>query len=612
MHATADLHATLDRLKTLLVPGGTLFLLEVTGFERWIDLTFGLTEGWWRFNDVDLRPHYPLLDRKRWRAVLEASGFAAGEIGAALPTSRQALLVGRKPLARVPRRWALLGEGAGLAAEVRAHLTALGHDAQSITPLASAGSFDDIVCFNFLDIAGPSQTPLADQRVATEPVLAAIRCLGAAARQQRLWIVTRGAIAATATDLANPAQAAALGIRRAAELEHPDWHPTLVDLDPNASTAMQVEQLVAQLLSQGGEGERAVRAGRLFSSRLTRLRQEQPAPMCLEASETGVLDRLRLMPASRRAPGPCEVEIRVAASGLNFRDVMNALAIRADGEPLGGECAGVVTAVGTKVNEFAVGDSVVAAGAGTFATYVTVDARAVAHRPRGLSDAQAAALPLAAMTAHHALVEIAQLQPGQSALIHAGAGGLGMAAIAAAQRLGARVVATAGSEAKRSVLRDLGVEHVFSSRTLAFETEIMRITEGRGVDVVLEFAGWRFHRGKRADACLGRGFPGTRQAGHLDEERFCALVPPRAIIRSISGACGWKNRRAGAHCSKASSRTRPAATLSTASARLPAGARSGRIRVHGIGSPRRQDRVGTSKVGQSAGFADSIRRASIL
>ena len=525
VHATADLRRTLGHLNGLLAPGGALFLLEVTGLERWIDLTFGLTEGWWRFKDTDLRPRYPLLGRERWRAVLESCGFAAGAIGAPLAASRETLFVGRKSLGRTSRRWALLGDGNGFAAEVRAQLAALGHDAQSVPASGSDGSFDDIVCFSFLDIVGSSQEPLADQRSAIEQVLAAIRRMGAADRPQRLWIVTRGAIAAVATDMADPAQASALGIRRAAALEHPDWRPTLIDLDANTAPEVQANAFVAQLLSNSGEAERALRGGRVFASRLTPLPQDSTKPVRLEAGGTGVLEGLRLTPASRRAPGPGEIEIRVSASGLNFRDVMNALAMRSDGEPLGGECAGIVTAVGSGVQGFVVGDAVVAVGAGAFATYLTVDARAAAPRPRDLSDAQAAALSLVTMTAHHALIEIAKLRPDQSILVHAGAGGLGMAAIGIARRVGAKIFATAGSEAKRSLLRGLGVEHVFSSRNLAFEREALSATEGRGVDVVLNSLSGDFI-GASVRALASDGV--FLEVGKQDiwtQEQFCAVRP---------------------------------------------------------------------------------------
>ena len=527
VHATADLRRTLDQLNELLAPGGTLFLLEVTGFERWIDLTFGLTEGWWRFNDNDIRPDYPLLDRAGWSTLLESCNFAAGEIGTPLLTSREALIVGRKASAAVAarRRWAFVGEGGGFAAEIGAHLTALGHDVEQTVLAANAAEFDDIVCFSFLDMPELSDAPLVGQRAAIEPLLAAVRRAGAAERQPRLWIATHGAIAAVATDIADPAQAAALGIRRAAALEHPDWRPTVIDFDRNTALVSQASAFVAQLLSSAGEGERALRNGRVLTGRLQRLERALPVSLRLEAGGTGALEDLRLNPAPRLSPAPGDVEIRVTASGLNFRDVMNALAMRSDGEPLGGECSGVIAAIGLGVKGFSIGDSVVAAGAGAFATYVNVDARSVALRPRGLSDAQAAALPLAAMTAHHALIDLAKMKPGQSVLVHAGAGGLGMAAIAAAKRLGATIFATAGSEAKRALLRSLGVEQVFSSRSLAFEAEIMDVTGGRGIDVVVNSLTGDFIEAGVRTLASGGVFLELGKQDIWTQERFKATRP---------------------------------------------------------------------------------------
>src|SRR5262249_25390331 len=150
------------------------------------------------------------------------------------------------------------------------------------------------------------------------------------------------------------------------------------------------------------------------------------------------------------------LEIRVTATSLNFRDVMNALSMRSDDDPLGSECAGVVSAVGAGVKGFAVGDNVVALASGAFATYVLSDASFVVKQPHGWTDCQAAALPLVTMTAQHALVDVARLQPGQTVLIHAGAGGVGMAAMQIAKRCGARIFATAGTEQKRSLLGKLG------------------------------------------------------------------------------------------------------------------------------------------------------------
>jgi len=198
-----------------------------------------------------------------------------------------------------------------------------------------------------------------------------------------------------------------------------------------------------------------------------------------------VFDEMPLVPMARRAPGPGEVEIRVRAAGLNFRDIMNAVALRADPEPLGGECAGTIVALGNGVQGFAIGDAVVATGEACFASCMTTGAQHVAPLPRGVGYAEGATLPFALMTAWHALQVLGGIRAGMTVLVHAAAGGVGMAAVQIAQRAGATVFATAGSDAKRALLRAQGVAQVMNSRTLDFEAEIARLTDGRGVDLVL-------------------------------------------------------------------------------------------------------------------------------
>jgi NADPH:quinone reductase-like Zn-dependent oxidoreductase/acyl carrier protein len=205
----------------------------------------------------------------------------------------------------------------------------------------------------------------------------------------------------------------------------------------------------------------------------------------LQASASGVLDDLRWVPLRRRPLEDHEVEIEVQASGLAFRDVMNALAMRRDSDPLGSEVSGIVRAVGSAVAHVAAGDAVVALATGGLASHVIADGALVVRRPRHLSAEQAVTLPTVGVTAYHALRNIARLKPGERVLIHAAAGGVGLAAVQIATRCGAVVLATAGSRAKRAFLRSLGVAHVFSSRSLDFAAAVREATNGHGVDVVL-------------------------------------------------------------------------------------------------------------------------------
>ncbi|MEM6717623.1 MAG: zinc-binding dehydrogenase, partial [Cyanobacteria bacterium P01_C01_bin.147] len=150
---------------------------------------------------------------------------------------------------------------------------------------------------------------------------------------------------------------------------------------------------------------------------------------------------------------------------------------------LGVECAGEVVAVGANVASLAVGDRVIALAPGSFAQYVTVPAVLAVRQPPGLSAVEAATIPANFLTAHYALADVAQIQPGERVLIHAAAGGTGMAAVQIALNRGAEVFATA-SPPKWPILRQMGVRQVMNSRTLDFAEAILAATEGAGVDVV--------------------------------------------------------------------------------------------------------------------------------
>ncbi|HVC19696.1 MAG TPA: SDR family NAD(P)-dependent oxidoreductase [Vicinamibacterales bacterium] len=208
-------------------------------------------------------------------------------------------------------------------------------------------------------------------------------------------------------------------------------------------------------------------------------------------SAPGLFSSLELRPAARRAPGPGEVEIEVAAAGLNFKDVLRALGMIPDmpggtvEAGFGAECAGRISAVGAGVSGLEVGDEVMAIAPGAFSAYAVTGAPLVVPIPSGLSYEQAAVVPLVFLTAYHALVGQARLQPGERVLIHAAAGGVGLAAIQIAQHIGAEIFATAGNPAKREYLSSLGVRHVSTSRALSFADDIRSWTNGEGVDVVL-------------------------------------------------------------------------------------------------------------------------------
>jgi acyl transferase domain-containing protein/acyl-CoA synthetase (AMP-forming)/AMP-acid ligase II/NADPH:quinone reductase-like Zn-dependent oxidoreductase/short-subunit dehydrogenase/acyl carrier protein len=313
---------------------------------------------------------------------------------------------------------------------------------------------------------------------------------------RRLWIVTRGAQAAGNTARrVSLAQTPLWGMAKSLDLEHPELGCTRIDLDPEHGPE-EISMLVDELSHPGTEREVAFRNGSRYAARLIPRAQKLFSNLLMEfpdaesfhlgISSPGALDNLMLRGASRAQPRPGEVEIRVNAAGLNFRDVMNAAGVYPGGPiPFGAECAGTITAVGEGVQDLRVGDEVIALASGSFGAFVMADARAVIPKPAALSFGQAATIPIAFLTAYYSLHQLAKLAKGERVLIHAAAGGVGLAAVQLAQQAGAEIFATAGSPEKRAHLKSMRVPHIFDSRSLAFADEILKKTGGCGVDVVL-------------------------------------------------------------------------------------------------------------------------------
>jgi myxalamid-type polyketide synthase MxaB len=350
-----------------------------------------------------------------------------------------------------------------------------------------------------------SDTLMQTQQQICGRVLHLVQALAQKRWTSKLWLITQGAqaVGPMKTSLEQVSQASVWGLGRVIRLEHPEWHCTCVDLDP---VQPNVTLLRNELLAASTEDQIVHRQNHRYVARLVR-RSNLPDPFQrdklldseffqLKINDYGVLDHLKLVPVARRLPAAGEVEIQVRAAGVNFRDVLNALGMLkpyleqmgvADAAeiPFGWECAGIVSAVGAGVASVRVGDAVVAVAAvGSLGQFVTVPAAFVIAKPQVLSFAEATTIPTAFLTAYYGLHHLAKLKPGERVLIHAAAGGVGLAAVQLAQQAGAEVFATA-SPGKWEFLKSIGVEHVMNSRTLDFVEQLKHLTQGNGVDVVL-------------------------------------------------------------------------------------------------------------------------------
>ncbi|HEY4132962.1 MAG TPA: SDR family NAD(P)-dependent oxidoreductase [Gemmatimonadaceae bacterium] len=525
LHATKDLSETLAHVRQLLRPGGMLVMIEVATRQRWIDLTFGLTEGWWRFTDRELRPDYPLIDRGAWAKTLVAAGFelpSAADIESSGGEFDDNILIVSRAVATAAERWIVLADDSGVSAGLAQVLRSSGRDVVTVTPgatftesnghvslaptdpagydalleSASESSRQSIAGVvhawslnaNASDVASTDELHAAE-RIGCESLLYLTQAMAkhASSASASLVVVTCGAQPAQTHEVTLPLHASMWGLAKAIRLELPDVDCRCIDLDPAHDTP--ATELVGRILARG-ETQTAVRDGEWTAARLVRhaKKTDSGAPLDLVNATPGVLDGIRFVPAGDRPLAATDVRIRVQASALNFRDVLIAMGMypgATANERLGGECAGRIIQVGSAVTRFNVGDDVVAMAPGGLGSVVDANAELTFTRPPDIRVEDIVTMPAVFMTSWHSLYDLAQLKTGERVLIHAGAGGVGLSAIQLAKRVGAEIFATAGSPAKREYLASLGVQHVMDSRATKYVDEIMRATNGHGVDVVL-------------------------------------------------------------------------------------------------------------------------------
>ena len=293
LHATQDLRATIRNARKLLAPSGLLVLIEGTVPERWVDLTFGMTEGWWRFRDYALRPSYPLISRESWLTLLREEGFQ--EPGAVQPAegSQQAVFLARAPShpAGANARWLVVPDSRGFATAFAKKLRPLGANIVFLGPTEAAqphlqsATYDHVVDFSALDIPGVQgltpETLAACQSIGTANFLARVQALVSSQSAARLWLVTRGAqpVVAGQSDF-HITQAPLWGLAKTFALEHPESWGGALDLDPISSPEESAAALLPAILLHDGEDQSAFRNGTRHVARLTR----RPAPARSAAS----------------------------------------------------------------------------------------------------------------------------------------------------------------------------------------------------------------------------------------------------------------------------------------------------------------------------------------
>ena len=573
LHATRHLEETLAHCRQLLAPSGQLVALENLRGQGWMDLTFGQLDGWWRFAD-DYRPHHALAGPAVWRRALGDVGFGEVEVlgveesdSTEMPDKGVIVAQGPVEVTERPAVWVLAADSGGAAEELAAELTARnqtvvlanreprksgdpGADGSGIVrttvdmerreswqslleSLPGDAPLGGAVHLVALGGHGPNATTeemAEDTRRAAASALALSQGLAeaAAAPEKGIWFLTQGAQVLERERTGELAGATLWGFGKAVAREAAHLKPRMIDLDPGEMAP--APDLVNELLCPDPENHIAYRSGRRKVARLVRagdvaerLTLPEEAAWALAPDPGGTFGKPCVKPLPARPLEPKEVRVAVEAAGLNFWDVFRSLGFIEAGD-LGREMCGHVLDVGSEVSTVSAGDHVVGLGFGAFAAEMVTREELVAPAPPGISVTELATVPSAFVSAALSY-ELSGLKADERVLVHAGAGGVGLAAIQLAQAAGAEVFATA-SAPKQEYLRSLGVAHVFDSRQTRFGEEILEATGGAGVDVVLNsLTGEGFIEASLSCLAQGGRFVELARRDILSEEEMAAVRP---------------------------------------------------------------------------------------
>ncbi|KAG6008169.1 Type I Iterative PKS [Claviceps maximensis] len=292
--------------------------------------------------------------------------------------------------------------------------------------------------------------------------------------------------------------------------------------------------------------------------------QQRDRRLKMVVGTAGSLDSLYWTDDPETVLADDEIEIRVACTGINFKDVVIAMG-QLPSQYIGVECSGTVARVGPKITSLAVGDRVCAVPMGAYGTFARCNASSAAIIPEDMSFAVAASIPVVYCTAYYGIIELAQLQAGESILIHAGSGGVGQAAIQLSQMVGAEIYTTVGTAEKKQLLINkygISESRIFYSRDNEFGAAVRHATGGKGVDVIINsLAGDLLRESWASMAPFGRfieiGKKDITSNSRLDMSKFdsnctfssvdltlVAAERPRVMSRIMSNVMSLLRRKA--------------------------------------------------------------------
>ncbi|KAM4063228.1 polyketide synthase dehydratase [Hirsutella rhossiliensis] len=519
LHATKNIQRTLENCKRLLKPGGNLVLGEITNRNDIGHFIVGVLPGWWAAEDG--RKNGPLLLQSEWDDALKEAGFSGTDVVLSdnddVDAHRVSNMVSTKPHNRAeasPKTVVVVVPDDGsefterLGFQIRRKLQHLHANVVIKNLKAASAEVQDSTVISLLEYELPIFEDIKQDRFNQVKHLLLYN-------KQVLWV--------TRSDPddgpGHPSKRIVSGLIRCLKSEDGSRRPHELhfcrpleegDVDSASSVISRRICSIWQTELSGPDEMETVEQNGVFAiprympeqalnSTLARIVNSDVAPettsliqagrpLKLAVGQPGMLDTLHFVDdeAASQHLLDDEVYIEVQACALNFLDIMIAMG-EIQRPVLGYEAAGIVRRVGTRVTRFSPGDRVIQMAPGSIRTHIQTHQANVHAVPKALSLEDAVSIPVAYSTAYYTLIEIARLKKRESVLIHAAAGGLGQALIQIAKLLEAEIFCTAGSESKKQAIVALGVmpDHIFSSRDLSFDAGIKRVTQGRGVDVVV-------------------------------------------------------------------------------------------------------------------------------
>ncbi|EFQ92956.1 hypothetical protein PTT_09821 [Pyrenophora teres f. teres 0-1] len=560
LHSTPKLSDSLVRIRRLLAPSGRLLLQSLRPGLKWSRYVLGCLPNW-HIGVDDGRAHEPYINVKRWQedmamADLEVAGEPAFDSD---ESSHIIHVMVARPRRDRPqaKQVTILSESS--AASSKSHpvieeLLAHGYEVSYCGLAETPPPGRDIIAL--LD----GQTSFLEHLDTTK--LEQLRTLiDKLADSGVLWITSP-----SQSQCSDPGFAQIHGFARCIRSELGIAFATCETDDMESQRGCQAIAGVFQSFSQrvnDGEiepdfeyviTEGVTRVNRFFpvSSASDGVVAESSMDASLTIGQPGRLDTLQWRGETVKVPQGDEVQVQIHAAGLNFRDILVAMGIIELSPPtFGYEATGIVYRVGPDAGKLSVGDRVALTGTGVFASAVTITEHLCEKLPDDLDFISGVSMPLVFATAIYSLINIGGLQKGQSVLIHSGCGGVGLAAIQLARMIGAEIYTTVSSEKKTELLvQDFGIsrDHIFSSRSVSFEKDLLRQTNGRGVDLALNsLSGELLHATWRCIAKWGTlveiGKRDLLGAGKLNMEVFLANRNYRCV--DIDAMCKERPKMVG-------------------------------------------------------------------